>query len=146
METLPSYSRNRTLSGILWNKFLDTLSCSSWFDIFTTVAKVFSWLIISVLLINISESKENLTMALKWHDFLIIKVLTSFCLVFFAPFLISGVKKVFSWFFEELNELYGKMEILKPHGPMYQGIPIIELVDYLFLEKSFSRAEFCEKF
>lgn len=85
-------------------------------------------------------------MALKWHDFLIIKVFGSFLLVFFAPLFVDISKKAINHVFETLNELYGKIEQLKPHGPMYQGIPIIELVDYLFLEKSFSRAEFCERF
>lgn len=29
---------------------------------------------------------------------------------------------------------------------LYQGIPIIELVDYLFTSSSYSRNEFCERF
>lgn len=32
------------------------------------------------------------------------------------------------------------------HGPQYFGIPVIELVDYIFTAPSYSRTEFCEHF
>lgn len=32
------------------------------------------------------------------------------------------------------------------HGPQYFGIPVIELVDYIFTAPTYSRSEFCEGF
>lgn len=114
METTQKY-RHRTISGILWNKFLDTLHESSWYDIFLTFAKCFCWLIISLSLINIPASIENLTIALKWHDFAILKVLGSFILIFCAPLIARSSKKVFEWIKNNIPEL-PKIPV---HGPSY---------------------------
>lgn len=114
METTIKY-RHRTISGILWNKFLDTLHESSWYDIFLTLAKCFCWLIASVFLINTPDTLEKLAMALKWYDFAIIKVLFVFWLVFFYPLFIGLGKKVFDWIKNNIPEL-PKIPV---HGPQY---------------------------
>lgn len=114
METTQKY-RHRTISGILWNKFLDTLHESSWYDIFLTLAKCFCWLVISLSLINIPASIENLSIALKWHDFAILKILVSFIGIFCAPLLISSGKKVLEWIKNNIPEL-PKTPV---HGPSY---------------------------
>lgn len=114
METTIKY-RHRTISGILWNKFLDTLYESSWHDIFLALAKCFCWLIISLSLINIPASLENLTIALKWHDFAILKILGTFIIIFCAPLLISSGKKVLEWIKNNIPEL-PKIPV---HGPQY---------------------------
>lgn len=141
METTQKY-RHRTISGILWNKFLDTLHESSWYDIFLTFAKCFCWLIISLSLINIPASIENLSIALKWHDFAILKILGSFIGIFCAPLIARSSKKAFEWMKDHIPEI-PKIPV---HGPSYMWIPIIELVDYLFTSDIFSRSEFCERF
>ena len=141
METTQKY-RHRTISGILWNKFLDTLHDSSWYDIFLTVAKSISWLMICIFLINTHWTIENLAMAIKWYDFAILKILGTFIIVFCAPLLTASGKKLLEWIKNNIPEL-PKIPV---HGPQYMWIPIIELVDYLFTSDSFSRNEFCEKF
>lgn len=114
METTVKY-RHRTISGILWNKFLDTLHDSSWYDIFLTFAKCFCWLIISLSLINIPASIENLSIALKWHDFAILKILGSFIGIFCAPLIARSSKKVFELIKNNIPEL-PKIPV---HGPSY---------------------------
>lgn len=144
MET--SKNSYRTISGILWNKFLDTLHRATWEEIFLVSSKVFCWWILSMVLVFIPESSEKLTMALKYGNFAILKILWTFLLVFFSPFIFRKLKELFSSLTIYLVELFSKISEMKPHGPLYQGIPIIELVDYLFLEDSFSRSEFCDYF
>ena len=74
----------KSIFSILWGKFLKTLEASTWETIFITIAKLFSWSIISLVLVNIPGTTEKLAMALKWHDFAILKILGAFILVFFS--------------------------------------------------------------
>jgi len=114
METTIKY-RHRTISGILWNKFLDSLYESSWYDILLTFAKCFCWLVICIFLINTHWTIENLAMALKWYDFAILKILGTFIIIFCAPLLTASGKKVFEWIKNNIPEL-PKTPV---HGPQY---------------------------
>ncbi len=129
--------------SIFYSKFLRYLDESSFFSLFTTFAKLASWLLISIILVNMPESKENLAMALKWHDFAIIKILTSFLLVFHIKSIISVVRKVWKSLMDELSGFSG---YLNPHGEMYHWIPVVELVDYLFSGNPLGRTQFCDHF
>lgn len=98
--------------SIFYSKFLRYLDETSFFVLFTTFAKLASWLLISIILVNMPESKENIAIALKWHDFAVIKIFTSFVLVFHAKSIISYAKKILD---SLMSELYGISEQLKSH-------------------------------
>lgn len=132
----------KTIFSILWAKFLETLERATWEDLFLTSAKLFSWSIISLFLVNIPSASEKLAMAIKWHDFAICKILGAFIVVFSHKLIISAVKSVYFWILDNIPEL-PKTPV---HGPQYFGIPVIELVDYIFSASSYSRTEFCEYF
>lgn len=132
----------KSIFSILWGKFLETLEASTWETIFITIAKLFSWSIISLVLVNIPGTTEKLAMALKWHDFAILKVLGAFMVVFFYKNILSLGKSLYFWILDNIPEIQ-KMPV---HGPQYFGIPVIELVDYIFTASSYSRTEFCEHF
>lgn len=132
----------KTIFSILWGKFLETLERATWEDLFFTGAKLFCWSIISLVLVNIPETTEKLAMAIKWHDFAILKVLGAFTVVFFYKNILSIGKSLYFWILDNIPEL-PKMPV---HGPQYFGIPVIELVDYIFTASSYSRTEFCEHF
>jgi hypothetical protein len=132
----------KSIFSILWGKFLETLEASTWETIFITIAKLFSWSIISLVLVNIPGTTEKLAMALKWHDFAILKILGAFTVVFFSKSIFSLGKSLYFWILDSIPE-FPKMPV---HGPQYFGIPVIELVDYIFTAPSYSRSEFCEHF
>jgi hypothetical protein len=92
--------------------------------------------------VNIPETRENFAMVVKWHDFAILKILASFTVVFFLKNILFSVKSLYFWILDSLPE-FPKMPV---HGPQYFGIPVIELVDYIFTASSYSRTEFCEYF
>ena len=89
--------------SIFYSKFLKYLEVTPFFNLFTTFAKVTSWLLISIILINMPESKENLAIAIKWHDFAILKILTSFLLVFHMGSLVFYMKKVYKSLIDEFT-------------------------------------------
>lgn len=120
--------------SILYSKFLQHLETLSLYNIFILVAKLLSWLVICIFLINTHWTIENIAIALKWYDFAIIKIIISFIIVFYRKSILWVAKNII----EEFRPA--------PECSLYQGIPIIELVDYLFTSKSFSRNEFCEQF
>lgn len=129
--------------NIIYSKFLRWLDKSPSYIIFISIAKLFCWIVISISLLNIPESKENLAIVIKWHNFAILKVLTSFLLVFHIWTILYFSKKLFksiiTWIEDELSGNKGELK-------MYKNIPLIELVDYLFTSSWYSRSEFCEKF
>lgn len=124
--------------SIFYTKFLKYLEVTPFFDLFTTFAKVATWLTISIILINMQESKENIAMLVKWNDFAILKILTSFLLVFHIKAIIILIKKAWKSLMDEISADH--------EWSIYQGIPVTELTDYVVTSKSYSRAEFCERF
>ena len=132
----------KSIISILYSKFLRYLEETPSSDIFISFAKLFCWGITSISLVNIPEARENFAMAIKWHDFAIIKIFTSFLLVFYIQEIGNLLKSLFFWVVWSFEEFLPKKE----EGKKYQGIPLIELVDYLFSAKSYSRNEFCEHF
>lgn len=95
-----------------------------------------------MFLVNIPDTTQKLTTAIKWHDFAILKILCVFTVIFFYKNIISILEDIYFWILDSIPEL-PKAPI---HGPQYFGIPISELVDYIFSAPSYSRAEFCEQF
>lgn len=108
-----------------------------------TIAKLFCWIIIAMSLVNIPVAIENITIVLKWGDFAIIKIFASFVLVFYIWEILQWVKFFLSWIFEWMREFLPEK---KNESKIYEGIPIFELVDYLFTNDKYSREEFCAHF
>jgi len=129
--------------SIFYSKFLRYLDESSFFSLFTTFAKLASWLLISIIFINMPESQEKLAMAFNYGNFAIIKILTSFLLVFHFKMIIILIKRIWK---SLLDELSGKIRQFTPHGDIYHGIPVVELVDYLFSGNPLGRTQFCDHF
>lgn len=94
----------KSISSVLWIKFLETLERSSWEDIAISIAKVVCWSFISIFLINVPESVEKLAIAIKWHDFAIVKIISAFFLVYFAKNIISMIQSFYFWILESLPE------------------------------------------
>lgn len=72
----------KSIFSIFYSKFLRYLDETPFFTLFTSIAKVACWLLISVILVNMPESQEKLAILIKSHDFAAVKILTSFILVF----------------------------------------------------------------
>lgn len=125
---------------ILYSKFLRYIDDHTFWELAQTMAKLFCWVSISIFLVNIPEARENLTKAIKWHDFAMIKIFGSFLLVFYIQEILGFVKNII---FSLIQEIHG---IFPKEGNLYKWIPIIELVDYLFSSEWYSRAEFCDHF
>lgn len=132
----------KSVFSILYSKFLRYIEDHTFGELAQTVAKLFCWLVISTSLVNIPEARENLAMAIKWQDFAILKIFTSFLLVFYIREIGNLLKSLFFWILESFEEFLPKKE----EGKKYQGIPLIELVDYLFSSGGYSRNEFCDHF
>lgn len=133
----------KSIFSILYSKFLRYLDETPFFNLFTSFAKVASWLLISIVLVNMPDSQEKLALLVKWHDFAAIKILTSFVLVFHIRVIISFGKSVLQRILDDVAALFQRFEEAQP---MYHGIPVPELVDYLFLGSAYSRDEFCSRF
>lgn len=135
---------HRSLSSVLWSKLLDTIEVATWQEIFITFAKVFSWLVISYSLVNIPDLSEKVIALAKYYDFAILKISFVFVLVFFARDILRVCSSVYFWISEHIPTIeIPRAEVL---GPIYNGIPVVELVDYIFTASSYSRSDFCERF
>lgn len=128
--------------SIFYSKFLRYLEDTPSINLFISFAKLFTWSIICISLFNIPKAIENFTMAIKWHDFAILKIIGSFIIVFYAKDILKIGKSILSWIIESINEWY----IGNNDEPMYKNIPLIELVDYLMTSDIFSRSDFCTRF
>lgn len=129
----------KTIFNIIWAKFLESLESASLYNIFVITAKVFSWGLISLFLINTPVAIEKLATLIKWYDFAIVKILVTYIIIFFWPLFTAIGKKVIEWIKSNIPEM-------PVHGPQYMGIPVIELVDYIFTTTTYSRNEFCTQF
>jgi hypothetical protein len=85
---------------------------------------------------------EKLLYVVKYGDFAIIKILLAFIVVYFAREIIGAIKSFFSY----LRDLIPEIPKDPVHGPIYMGIPVVELVDYLFTSESYNRDIFCSHF
>lgn len=137
MQTL-----RRTLLSVFWEKFLDTVEGATWSEIFVAFSRVFCFLVISYVLINIRDFDGKIVAIVKYESFAILKVSFVFLLVFYSRAIYNTLENALYWILENFKE-----EITEEtHGPLYSGIPIVELVDYLFTASSYSRTDFCEYF
>lgn len=135
---------HRSLSSVLWSKLLDTIEGATWYELFITFAKIFSWIIISYSLVNMRDLDEKIIALAYWQDFAILKISFVFVLVFYSRVIYRVLSSAFLWISEHIPTIeIPRADVL---GPIYNGIPVVELVDYIFTAPSYSRADFCERF
>lgn len=132
----------RSLGSVIYNKFLSYVEENTTVDIFIDFAKAFTWIVISIFLVNIPVAMEKLLYVVKYGDFAIIKILLAFIVVYFARDILGAIKSFFSY----LRDLIPEIPKDPVHGPIYMGIPVVELVDYLFTSESYNRDLFCSHF
>lgn len=132
----------RSLGSVIYNKFLSYVEENTAVDIFIDFAKAFTWIVISISLVNIPVATEKLLYVVKYGDFAIVKILLAFIVVYFARDILGAVKSFFSY----LRDLIPEIPKDPVHGPIYMGIPVVELVDYLFTAENYNRDLFCSHF
>lgn len=58
---------NRSLSGILWEKFLDVVEDSDWRSLFLLLARFFCAIVISVSLVDVRAAGELFLEVFRWN-------------------------------------------------------------------------------
>lgn len=73
---------DRTVSGILWGKFLDTLDQSTWGDIFGTLAKLLVMILIVIFIYDFRTSWDFLLSSIEWKEYIIPKIAVAIIIPF----------------------------------------------------------------
>jgi hypothetical protein len=138
----------RTVSGILWGKFLTTIEESTWVEMFWTVMKIISSILIATLLYNIREAGAILATWMRWHDLAIPKTILAVALSFgwriWARWLV--------WIWDEISGSIDRAisemkKRTKEDIPKWYGIPVVEIAEHLFSgDGSFRRDDIERKF
>lgn len=119
----------RTVSGILWDKCLDSLEHNSWGSIFSTLGKCVFSLVLAASLFDVQAAVNLFVAVARWADFAVPKTLAAFGFVFAWRAWWFLLRK--SW------ELVSSFELPAPapvreEVPTFYGVPVVELVEYLF--------------
>ena len=128
---------SRTFSSILWDKVLDSVERSSWFDMFITGAKVFCWLVICFSLVDIRTAGDTFLSVVRWADYGILKFLGAFFVVFGGRWYICA----FSSLARYVGEIIDDLRVVDTDEPLFYGIPVVELVEYMFSGRGFVRSD-----
>lgn len=132
----------RSLSSIIYNKFLTYVENNSAVDIFIDFSKAFTWIVISISLVNIPVALEKIVYVVNYGDFAIIKILLAFIVIYFSREILGALRSFVSYIRDSIPEI-PKAPV---HGPIFMGIPIVELVDYIFTAENYNRDLFCTHF
>ena len=126
----------RTVSGILWGKFLDYLSESTWSSIISVFSKGVLSLFIGLCLIDLPLALQIVKKGVFMGDFAIIKMVSAFILVFHWKIWVGWISDALGSFSTKLEE----------DTPLFYGIPVHELIDYIFEHETFSRIDVEKRF
>lgn len=133
---------SKTLFSILWGKFLASVESASWSEIFVGFAKFFCALVIGASLCDISTAADTFFAFYRWADYAVVKFLVAFLLVFGGRWYISPVLGLF-------DSLRAEFEVVSrgnSEDPLFYGIPVVELVEYMFEGRGFVRSEVERRF
>lgn len=125
------FQNNMRVLTIIWEKFLVELQETSLQKISSTISKIVLALFLLFFLVDIPENIKRVKFAIFWHDMIFLKIFVSFLIVFRWSDITSLFDSIGSSF----------QEFRKKEWDEWLWVPIIEIVDYLFLEKKFPRAE-----
>lgn len=68
--------------SILYTKFLDHLASMSLYNILRSMSRLSLSIVLLIFLVDIPSFIENASIALKWHDFILVKVFASLFVVY----------------------------------------------------------------
>lgn len=147
-STVADVAKNtrRTVSGILWGKLLTTIEESTFGEMFGTVIKIISSVLISVLLYNIREAGAILATWMVWYNYAIPKTILAVALSFGWRIWVRCIV----WIWDEILGSIDRTMMEKrtvEDVPKWYGIPVVEIVDHLFSgDGSFKRDDIERKF
>lgn len=133
---------SKTLFSILWGKFLASVESASWSEIFVGFAKFFSALVIGASLCDISMAADTFVAVYRWADYALLKFLGAFLLVFGGRWYISPVLGLF----DSLRAEFASFSRGVSEDPLFYGVPVVELVEYMFSGRGFVRSEVERRF
>lgn len=132
METIKSITSaeaRKTLTSVIYKKLLESLENSSFKEIFKMILIVFATIITTFILTYPKEILNAFGVIFTWNNSILLKAIISFIIFYNFWRIIETVKNIDLWFSQ--NEKIDQIE----------WIPTLELVDYLFENKSFKRDE-----
>lgn len=137
------FIEEKSLSSVLWYKFLSYLEENSLLSFFCIVCKVLISCVLAASLLDIRAAVEMLVASLKWANFAVPKLFLSFTLVFSWKIWFFWVKNRAISFFSYISVCIRP----KMSGASFYGIPVVELVEYLFSgDGSFRRDDIERRF
>ena len=132
METIKnvaSAEAKKTLTGVMYKKILENLENSSFKEIAKAIFIVFATILLTLLLSYPKEILNTFGAIFIRNNSILLKAIFSFLIVINFSRISEGIKNLDLWF--------GKNE----STDHIEWIPTLELVDYLFENRSFKRDE-----
>ena len=121
---------NKTFFRVLGGKIIEEFEGLSFSE---TIKNAFLILLAISLTAIISEPKGTilyLNSLLSWHNYLPLKGIFSFCVVFYGRLACVFIKRI----------------RVKKNTALIEGVPKIEIIDHIFQNESFKRGDIKEKF
>lgn len=130
METIKNVASaevKKTLTSVMYKKILESLENSSFKEIFKMILIVFATIITTFILTYPKEILQLFEIIFARNNSILLKAIISFIIFYNFWRIIETIKNIDLWFSQ--NEKIDQIE----------WIPTLELVDYLFENKSFKR-------
>lgn len=132
----------RTFFSLLWDKFLDLVEGSSWSAMFIFCAKVFCWAVVCFCFVDIRNALDSIIGVIRWSDYAILKFLGAFFVVFGG----GWYTRAFSSVSRYIGEIMDDFRVVESDEPLFYGIPVVEMVEYIFSGRGFVRSDIERKF
>lgn len=130
METIKnvaSVEARKTLTSVMYKKILESLENSSFKEIFKMILIVFATIITTFILTYPKEILQLFEMVFRWNNSILSKAIISF---------------VIFYNFWRIIDFFKSLDISpKNNWENIEWIPTLELIDYIFENKSFKRDE-----
>lgn len=128
----------KSLIIVLWYKIVDLIAEYTILQIFSFIGLSLLAGLLSALVINLDATSSTLLNITRWHNFAIVKILSIYALVYNARTLYAMSRDyAFS-----IVELFSGQTICHT----LDGVPVSEILDHLFTDKSFKRDDIESKF
>jgi len=137
MENIDT-TTGKSLTLVLWHKLVDFIAEYTIVQIIGFLSLAFFAGCISALVVNLNATSAALLQVVRWNNFSIIKILAVYLIVFNARTIFSMCR---NWAFSVV-ELFADQKICET----LDGVPVSEILDHLFTEKTFKRDDIESKF
>lgn len=124
----------RTISGILFSQYLDHIEKRGIMPTIKMILIVIIWLLIVLCWVYPEASSEIIKAAMRMKNYIIPKMIVVFASIFSAPAL----------FFYSRQYIH-QLSRQTPHNSIW-GVPLVEVVGYLFDNWNFPRDQVCDLF